>query len=58
MEKNQKIKCDVTNCRHNLDNYICSLSEIKVGCQEGCKPKSPKETVCDSYKYDATKPMK
>lgn len=53
MEKNsQTIKCNVSSCKYNKDNYMCNLEEIKVGCQCGCHPTSVKETVCDSYEYN------
>lgn len=55
MNKNQTIKCNVSSCKHNENNCLCSLKEIKVGCQCGCHPTSVKETVCDSYKYDEKK---
>ena len=57
MNKNQTIKCNVSSCKHNENNCLCSLKEIKVGCQCGCHPTSVKETVCDSYKYDENKPI-
>lgn len=53
MEKNnQTIKCNVSSCRYNEDNCMCTLDEIKVGCECGCHPTSARQTVCDSYKYD------
>ena len=48
MKKDQKIKCDVHDCRHcDLDNDKCILDSIKV-CN--CGGKGEKETtMCDSY---------
>ncbi|HBF44321.1 MAG TPA: DUF1540 domain-containing protein [Clostridiales bacterium] len=31
---NNNIKCDVTNCKHNVDCACCGLDSIKVTC--GC----------------------
>ncbi len=50
MENNQKINCNVSTCRYNKDDCVCTLEQIKVGCQCGCHPHSVDETVCDSYK--------
>ena len=49
MKNNQTIKCNVSSCKYNADNCVCSLNEIKVGCQGGCHPTKVEETVCDSY---------
>lgn len=50
--KNQKIKCNVTNCEYNNDaNYLCKLDEINVSCTcNQCDCKKKKETICDSFK--------
>ena len=47
--KDQKIKCDVHDCKHcNCDKDECQLSKIKV-CSSS--PEEAKEaTMCDSYK--------
>ena len=47
-EKNNHIKCDVMDCKHNnCDCNYCRLEEIKV-CS--CAPEEEKEaTMCDSY---------
>lgn len=47
-KENQKIKCDVHDCRHcNCDDDCCILDEIKV-CN--CNNNEDKEsTMCDSY---------
>jgi len=50
MKKNeQKIKCDVFECRHCIcDECICNLDEIKVS---NCNNNKDKEsTMCDSFK--------
>ena len=48
-KNNQKIRCDVDNCKHNdCHEKMCQLREVKVGC--GCKKTNCKEdTVCDSF---------
>lgn len=46
---NQTIKCNVSSCKYNENDAICSLHEIKVGCMKGCHPTKIEETVCDSY---------
>lgn len=42
--KNNSIRCDVENCRHNADGCNCGLDSIKVtcGCGENC-------TCCGDY---------
>lgn len=48
----QKIKCNVENCKFN-DSYnnLCNLNEIKVSCScRGCNCHDVKETVCSSFK--------
>lgn len=44
MQCNNKIRCDVTMCRHNCRGESCQLESIKVtsGCGEQC-------TCCGSY---------
>lgn len=44
MHKNQNIKCDVTNCKHNCQGKNCELDSIKVTC--GC---GMANTCCDSF---------
>lgn len=41
---NEKIGCDVRNCRYNAEGKNCTLDHIHVGCAcgETC-------TCCDSY---------
>ncbi len=48
-ELNQKIKCDVFDCKHcNCDDKVCNLKEIKV-CN--CSHDDTKEaTMCYSFK--------
>lgn len=49
MEKDQKIKCDVEDCKHcDCENHVCELSKIKVCNCDGCGCKET--TMCDSYK--------
>ncbi len=33
---NQKIKCDVSSCKHNCHGENCELDSIKVTCGCGC----------------------
>lgn len=49
MKKDQKIKCDVFDCKHcDCNNNCCVLKEIKV---RNCNNDRDKEsTMCDSYK--------
>lgn len=51
MKKNQKIKCNVTNCKYNnTKNCECNLDEIKVSCDcESCNCKHKSSTVCNSF---------
>lgn len=50
-EQNQKIKCNVSNCKYNNDtDYLCTLKEIDVSCtcnKEKCNDKL--ETICNSF---------
>lgn len=50
-ETNQRIKCNVCNCKYNNDEeYLCTLKEIDVSCtcnKEECINK--KETICNSF---------
>lgn len=48
---NQKIKCDVSNCKYNDDtNYLCNLDEIDISCTcNKCQCKNKKETICNSF---------
>lgn len=47
----QKIKCNVENCKHcDCEEKVCKLKEIKVcncGCDEACECD---ETMCGSFK--------
>lgn len=49
MKKDQKIKCDVYDCKHcACEEENCELESIQV-CS--CNPEETKEaTMCDSYK--------
>ena len=53
--KNQKIKCDVTTCKHlDDDKCLCNLNEIKVSCCD--KDASKKDsTMCSSYDCNCLK---
>ena len=44
MRKNRFIKCDVRNCKHNLNGCNCSLDKVSItcGCGESC-------TRCNDY---------
>ncbi len=53
MEKNQKINCTVTSCKHNNNQYQeCKLDQIVVTPIIGCETKEPDESMCSSYKYE------
>ena len=40
---NDKIKCDVCTCTHNVEGRNCCLDSVKITCgSEGC-------TCCDDY---------
>ena len=47
-QKNQKINCNVHDCKHcNCDKDECSLIKIKVcNCNDNCDKES---TMCNSY---------
>ena len=49
--KNQKIKCDVENCKfNNAEKCECNLEEIEVSCEcDGCDCHKTKETICSSF---------
>ncbi len=51
MKKNQKIKCDVTNCKYNNDKTsTCNLEEIQVSCNcNACDCETKRETICDDF---------
>lgn len=48
---NQCIKCDVMDCKHNLnDECICGLETIEVcTCTDCDKAQSTDGTACNSY---------
>ena len=49
MSRNDSIRCDVTNCKYNMDNeHYCSLDSIKVGTHE-TNPTVPECTDCMSF---------
>lgn len=45
---NQKIKCNVSNCDHNVSDVECNLDEIKVTSNSD-DTSTKKETICDSF---------
>ncbi|MBE7090131.1 MAG: DUF1540 domain-containing protein [Clostridiales bacterium] len=47
MHKNNSIKCNVTNCRHNEKGCNCQLDSICVTC--GCEGEDGNCTCCGSY---------
>ncbi|MBR5683080.1 MAG: DUF1540 domain-containing protein [Ruminococcus sp.] len=48
-KKNKSIKCDVSQCRHNLvSEHYCSLDCISVGTHED-NPTVPECTDCNSF---------
>jgi len=54
---NQKIKCGVESCQFQDEKKsCCTLDEIKVGCDCGCKEaENSDSTVCKSFKCDCNK---
>lgn len=54
MNKNQKIRCDVSSCTfNNHEKELCELNEIKVCACPGCNTGNPEdESMCASYKCD------
>lgn len=47
--KNPSIKCDVTNCKYNMDTeHYCTLDCIQVGTHES-NPTVPECTDCMSF---------
>ena len=46
---NQKIKCEVHNCKYCKDDNVCELKEIKV-CNCKCGESNKELTMCDSFK--------
>lgn len=51
MNKNQRIKCNVTSCKFNNESAkMCNLEEILVSYCIGCgNGKAEDESMCDSY---------
>ncbi|MEG1254906.1 DUF1540 domain-containing protein [Clostridium sp.] len=49
MEKNQSIKCTISNCKHHScgDDY-CTLNQIQVGTHES-DPRMVQCTDCESF---------
>lgn len=51
---NQKIKCDVENCKYNdLSDEMCQLDEIKVSCDCNNNEADRKDTICKSFENDS-----
>lgn len=52
MEKNQRIRCNVSSCKYNNEiSELCELEEIKVAACKGCNNgKAEDESMCDSYR--------
>lgn len=48
--KEQRIECDVTTCKHiDCGNNVCKLEKIKVSCN--CENANSKDdTICSNYK--------
>lgn len=56
MDKNQKINCTVTSCKHNNgQRQECELEQIIVTPIIGCNTKQSDESMCSSYRNDKTK---
>ena len=52
MEKNQKINCTVTSCKHNDKQcQECKLEQIIVTPIIGCYTKLSYESLCSCYNY-------
>lgn len=51
---NQKIKCDVENCKYN-DNSdeMCELDEIKVSCDCNNDKADKENTICNSFECNS-----
>lgn len=53
MDKNQKINCTVTSCKHNDgQRQECKLEQIIVTPIIGCNTKQSDESMCSSYRND------
>lgn len=53
MDKNQKINCTVTSCKHNNgQRQECELEQIIVTPIIGCNTKQSDESMCSSYRND------
>lgn len=48
-DSNRSIKCRVESCKHHDKNEYCTLTDIVVGQQCGCKAKECSETECLSF---------
>lgn len=52
MDKNQKINCTVTSCKHNIPSKeLCRLSQITVEPIDDCDTCECDESMCGSYEY-------
>lgn len=48
MDSNQRIICDVSSCKYNSDDEVCTLEEIKVS-NENDVSLEKEDTICASY---------
>lgn len=52
-ENNQKIKCEVTSCKYNVNgDEDCKLQQITVKPFPENASETPDETVCSNYKHN------
>ncbi|MDR1913807.1 MAG: DUF1540 domain-containing protein [Clostridiales bacterium] len=48
MLSNQEIKCQVSTCKYNDTNKVCTLHDIQVG-NTGSQAHEKQETQCNSF---------
>lgn len=54
MEEKQRINCTVSSCKYNnQEKEKCTLEAIHVAPINDIYTKTPDESVCASYKFDA-----
>ena len=52
MDKNQKINCNVSSCKHNdRKDSSCKLKQITVEPSPNCDTEFADESICGSYEY-------
>lgn len=49
MNKQTKVKCNVSNCKHN-ECDCCNLEKLDISCTcPGCDCTDKEETICKSF---------